>query len=477
MPDVLTVLPELILALGAMGLLMIGVFNQDKSFGLLNWLASGLFLAAFITMIATSSGRVTAFGGLFITDDFALFMKTVILTGAIFALGLSGQYLRERGIARFEYPVLIVLAVLGMMMMVSANDLLSLYIGLELQSLSLYILAAFNRDKLRSSEAGLKYFVLGALSSGLMLYGISLIYGFSGSTSFEAIAAYGAGDGANAIGLIFGIVFLISGLAFKVSAVPFHMWTPDVYEGAPTPVTAFFGIAPKVAAMALFIRALIVPFPDLVDQWQQVVIALSVASMVLGAFAALMQTNIKRLMAYSSIAHMGYALTGLATGTIDGVQGVLVYMAIYMVMTAGTFALILSMRRKDGLTEDIADLAGLAKSRPALAAAMAILMFSMAGIPLLAGFFAKLYVFLAVVNAGLYWLAVVGFVTSTVGAVYYLRIVKLMYFDEPNETIEPLKDRGIATVGFVSAALNSPLHLVLIWPLTVAAGVAAQSLF
>lgn len=323
MPDVLTVLPELILALGAMGLLMIGVFNQDKSFGLLNWLASGLFLAAFITMIATSSGRVTAFGGLFITDDFALFMKTVILTGAIFALGLSGQYLRERGIARFEYPVLIVLAVLGMMMMVSANDLLSLYIGLELQSLSLYILAAFNRDKLRSSEAGLKYFVLGALSSGLMLYGISLIYGFSGSTSFEAIAAYGAGDGANAIGLIFGIVFLISGLAFKVSAVPFHMWTPDVYEGAPTPVTAFFGIAPKVAAMALFIRALIVPFPDLVDQWQQVVIALSVASMVLGAFAALMQTNIKRLMAYSSIAHMAMPSLALPPAPSMGCRGCL----------------------------------------------------------------------------------------------------------------------------------------------------------
>ncbi|GER08408.1 NADH-quinone oxidoreductase subunit N [Iodidimonas muriae] len=477
MSDVLTVLPELILAVGAMGLLMIGVFSGDKSYGLLKWLASGLFAVAFLVMIGSGAEQKLAFGGMFVTDAFALFMKSVVLTGAVFALGLSGQFMRERGIARFEYPVLVVLAVLGMMMMVSANDMLALYIGLELQSLALYVLAAFNRDKLRSTEAGLKYFVLGALSSGMMLYGISLIYGFTGSTSFAEIAAYGIGSGTNGLGLLFGLVFLISGFAFKVSAVPFHMWAPDVYEGAPTPITVFFGTAPKVAAMALFVRALIVSFPDLTQQWQQVVVFLSVASMILGAFAGLMQTNIKRLMAYSSIAHMGFALAGLATGTVDGVQGVLVYMAIYMLMTAGTFAVILGMRRKDGLTEDISDLAGLAKTRPALAAIMATLMFSLAGIPLLAGFFAKLYVFMAVVEAGMYWLAVVGFVTSTVAAVYYLRIVKLMYFDEPNENIEPLKDRGIAYVGFVTAALNSPLHLLLIWPLTLAAGLAAQSLF
>jgi len=310
-----------------------------------------------------------------------------------------------------------------------------------------------------------------------MLYGISLIYGFSGTTSFEVLREIGAGGGENALGLLFGVVFLMSGLAFKVAAVPFHMWTPDVYEGAPTPVTGFFAIAPKVAAMALFVRALVVPFPEIMDQWQQIVIFIAVASMALGAFAALMQTNIKRLMAYSSIAHVGYALTGLATGTVDGVQGVLIYMAIYMLMSAGTFALILGLRRKDGLTETIDDLAGLAKSHPGMAAGLAILMFSLAGIPLLAGFFAKLYVFLAVVEAGMYWLAVVGFVLSVVGAVYYLRIVKIMYFDEPKVEFEPYRPRGLRTVASVSAALNSPLHLLLVGPLIMAAGTAAQSLF
>ncbi len=477
MPDLIPVLPELVLAVGGMALLMLGVFGGDRSFRLVSWLAGGLFGLAYLVMIYAVPDAAKAFGGMFIVDDFALFMKTVVLVGAAFALALAPEYLEERGIARFEYPVLIVFAVLGMLMMISANDMLALYIGLELQSLSLYVLAAFNRDKLRSTESGLKYFVLGALSSGMMLYGISLIYGFSGTTGFEVLREIGAGGGENALGLLFGVVFLMSGLAFKVAAVPFHMWTPDVYEGAPTPVTGFFAIAPKVAAMALFVRALVVPFPEIMDQWQQIVIFIAVASMALGAFAALMQTNIKRLMAYSSIAHVGYALTGLATGTVDGVQGVLIYMAIYMLMSAGTFALILGLRRKDGLTETIDDLAGLAKSHPGMAAGLAILMFSLAGIPLLAGFFAKLYVFLAVVEAGMYWLAVVGFVLSVVGAVYYLRIVKIMYFDEPKVEFEPYRPRGLRTVASVSAALNSPLHLLLVGPLIMAAGTAAQSLF
>ncbi|RMD87887.1 MAG: NADH-quinone oxidoreductase subunit N, partial [Alphaproteobacteria bacterium] len=325
--------------------------------------------------------------------------------------------------------------------------------------------------------AGLKYFVLGALASGMMLYGISLLYGFTGTTSFAVFAKIDFSTAATHLGPLVGLVFLIAGLAFKVSAVPFHMWTPDVYEGAPTPVTALFATAPKVAAMALFVRAMMVPFPALAADWQQILIFLAVASMIVGAFAALVQTNIKRLMAYSAIAHVGYALTGLAAGTVAGVEGVLIYMAIYMLMTAGTFALILGMRREDGLTEEISSLAGLADTRPVMAAAMAILMFSLAGIPLLAGFFAKLYVFLAVVDAGLYWLAVVGFVTSVVAAVYYLRIVKVMYFDPPAEPFVPIRDSGVKWVAGVSALLNSPLHLLLIWPLTVAAGIAARALF
>jgi len=477
MPDLIPVLPELTLAVGAMALLLVGAFAGEKSYDLVSWLSAGLIALAFLLLLYAVPRPSETFGGMFLADDFALFAKTLILVGAVFALAMAGPYLKERAIARFEYPVLILTAVIGMMMMVSAGDLLALYIGLELQSLSLYVMAAFNRDKLRSTEAGLKYFVLGALSSGMMLYGISLLYGFSGTTGFAGLAEAGAAAGTSELGLIVGLVFLISGFAFKVSAVPFHMWTPDVYEGAPTPVTAFFAIAPKVAAMALFVRAMSVAFPDLVEAWQQIIIFVSVASMLLGAFAALAQTNIKRLMAYSSIAHMGYALTGLAIGTVDGVQGVLVYMAIYMLMTAGTFALILSMRRKDGLTEDIDDLAGLAKTHPAMALALAILMFSLAGIPLLAGFFAKLYVFLAVVEAGFYWLALAALVTSVVGAVYYLRIVKLMYFDEPAEAFVAPRHRGVNAVAAVTATLNSPVHLLLIWPLTMAAGAAAQSLF
>lgn len=477
MTDILPILPELVLALGAMAILLLGVTLGDSGFRLATGLSQILLAAALLILLLFVPERATAFHGMTVIDPFALFMKSLVLIAAFVALMLAPGYLEDRRIARFEYPVLVVLATLGMLMMVSANDLLALYIGLELQSLALYVLAAFNRDKTRSSEAGLKYFVLGALSSGMMLYGISLIYGFTGSVSFTVLREFDGGTGMQGLWLLVGVVFLIAGLAFKVSAVPFHMWTPDVYEGAPTPVTAFFAIAPKVAAMALFVRVLIAAFPDMVGSWQQVVIFLSVASMLLGAFAALKQTNIKRLMAYSSIAHVGYALTGLAAGTEKGVAGVIAYMTIYFVMTAGTFALIVGMRSKEGSREDIADLAGLARRQPGMALMMAILMFSLAGIPLLAGFFAKLTVFLAVVEAGLYWLAVVGFLSSVVGAVYYLRIVKLMYFDEPEEELLPIRDGSVRAVAVVSAVLNSPVHLLLIPSLLLAAGFAAHSLF
>jgi NADH-quinone oxidoreductase subunit N len=372
--------------------------------------------------------------------------------------------------------VLVLFATLGMLLMISANDMLALYLGLELQSLSLYVVAAFRRDHLRSSEAGLKYFVLGALSSGMLLYGISLIYGFAGTTSFPALAAEFSGGDDVPIGLIVGIVFLAAGLAFKISAVPFHMWTPDVYEGAPTPVTAFFATAPKVAAVALIVRVMMGPFGDLVDQWQQIIWFISVASMILGALAAISQTNIKRLMAYSSIGHIGYALIGLAAGTQDGVNGILLYITIYVVMNLGTFACILCMRQKDVMVERIEDLKGLSKTNPAMAMALAIFMFSMAGIPPLVGFFGKFYVFLAAIEAGLYVLAVVGVLSSVVGAYYYLRIVKLMYFDDPIEAF----DRPIGREMGVILAGTSLLIVVLtvgIAPLLDGTAMAAASLF
>jgi len=372
--------------------------------------------------------------------------------------------------------VLMLFATLGMLMMVSANDLISLYLGLELQSLALYVVAAFRRDSLRSTEAGLKYFVLGALASGMLLYGSSMIYGFAGTTAFAGLAATIGGAGAAPIGLIVGIVFLAAGLAFKVAAVPFHMWTPDVYEGAPTPVTAFFALAPKIAALGLFVRVMVGPFGDLVEQWQQIIVFISIASMVLGALAAINQSNIKRLMAYSSIGHVGYALIGLAPGTEVGVRGVLVYLAIYVFMTAGTFACILCMRQKGRMVEEIADLAGLSKTHPVMALALAVFMFSMAGIPPLAGFFGKLYVFLAAIEAELYALAVIGVVTSVLGAFYYLRIVKLMYFDEPIEDFDrPLgwEMTGVLAVSGVVIVL----FFAVPGPIVEGAAAAAAALF
>ena len=425
--------PEIFLALSAMALLMLGAFRPGDATRLVSWLSVAALAICFLWVATMPTGRIVTFSDLFVVDGFARFAKLLVLLGSGLGIVMSLGFIERERMARFEFPVLFLLATLGMLMMISANDLIALYLGIEVQSLALYVVAAMQRGSQRSSEAGLKYFVLGALSSGMLLYGCSMIYGFTGHTGFEAIAAAVQARQDTQLGLIVGIAFLTAGLAFKVSAVPFHMWTPDVYEGAPTPVTAFFSVAPKIAAIALFIRAMLAPFPTLTADWQQIVVFISIASMVLGAFAAIGQTNIKRLMAYSSIGHVGYALIGLAAGTPEGVRATLIYMAIYLAMNVGTFACILCMRRREGMVEGIADLAGLDRSNRPLALALLIFMFSMAGVPPAAGFFGKFYVFLAAVNAEMYWLAVIGVLASVVGAYYYLRIVKIIYFDEPAE--------------------------------------------
>jgi NADH-quinone oxidoreductase subunit N len=468
--------PEIFLAAWAMALLMFGVFRGDSSTRLTSWLAAAGMAAAFLLVFAQElPERNVTFAGVFVADGFARFAKLVILIASALSLLLSLPYIRDTRMERFEYPVLFLLSTVGMLAMVSANDLISLYLGLEVQSLALYVIAAFNRDSARSTEAGLKYFVLGALSSGMLLYGCSLIYGFTGSTNFDLIADSLADGQRASIGLLAGIVFLSAGLAFKVSAVPFHMWTPDVYEGAPTSVTAFFIAAPKMAAMTLFVRAMEGPFFFLMEDWRQIVIFISIASMLLGAFAAINQSNIKRLMAYSSIGHVGYALIGLAAGGEEGVRGVLVYMAIYVAMNIGAFAVILSMRVKGVMVEGIDDLAGLARSRPLMALAMLIFMFSLAGVPPAAGFFGKLYVFIAAVNSELYVLAVIGVLTSVVSAFYYLRIVKVMYFDEP---AEPFERRSALETQAVMAATALFNAFFILWPgpLVMSAGVAAIAL-
>jgi len=467
------VLPELILGGGSMVLLMLGVATRRERGELILRLAIILLVLAGI-FVAGREGTTTLFHDSFIVDPFARALKLLTLAGAAVALLMSIDYWRGAGGVKFEFPVLVLLATTGMLMMISANDLIALYVGLELQSLALYVVAAFQRDSARSSEAGLKYFVLGALSSGMLLYGTSLVYGFTGSTDFADIAAAVQPSGAN-IGLIFGLVFLMAGFAFKISAVPFHMWTPDVYEGAPTPVTAFFAAAPKLAAMALTVRVLITAFPAVTAQWQQIVTFLAIASMALGSFAAIGQTNIKRLMAYSSIGQMGYALVGLAAGTTEGVQGVIIYLAIYLAMTLGTFACILAMRRNGRMVEDIDQLSGLSSTSPLMAFLLAMLLFSLAGIPPLAGFFAKFYVFLAAIHAGLYALAVIGVLLSVVGAYYYLRIVKIMYFDAPAERFEPMDMPLAAVLGITGLFIL--LYFVYPAPLVAFAGAAAKSLF
>ena len=436
--DYALVLPEIIMAVGAMALLMLGVYGGEERQTRRLVLASAALMAALGVWMAGSRLPLyadVAFGGDFVVDGFAQFTKTLILFSSALVLLLGEGYLTRRGVLKFEFPILILLATLGMMMMVSAGGLISLYMGLELQSLSLYVVAAFNRDAPRSTEAGLKYFVLGALSSGLLLYGASLVYGYTGSTRFDVIAHIVETEGVN-LGLTFGLVFLCSAMAFKISAAPFHMWTPDVYEGSPTPVTFFFATAPKVAAGALFARVLFDGFGHAVGQWQQVLVFVSIASMFLGAVAAIGQSNLKRLMAYSSIGHMGFALVGLAAGTEAGAQSLLLYLSIYVVMNLGVFAFILSMERDGTPVVGIADLAGLARVRPRHALAVAILMFSLAGLPPMVGFFAKFFVFKAAVDAGLAPLAVAGAVASVIGAYYYMNIVRVMYLTEPDQPLD-----------------------------------------
>ena len=472
--DLMPLLPEIILACGAVIVLMGGVIEGERSAPAVNgWCIGVLVLVAYAIIAWVPAGRFVLFGGSFVVDDFSRYLKLLALTGSTGALMLSLDYLNAEKQQKFEYGVLVLLSTLGMMMLISAADLIALYLGLELMSLPLYVIAASNRDNVRSTEAGLKYFVLGALSSGMLLYGASLIYGFTGTVEFIGIAK-AAGQSGN-LGLIFGLVFLFVGFCFKISAVPFHMWTPDVYEGAPTPVTAFFAAAPKVAGIAIFVRATVVAFPGITHEWQQIVVFVSIASMALGAFAAIGQRNFKRLMAYSSIGHMGFALVGLAAGTPEGVQGVLIYMSIYVAMTLGTFACILAMRRDGTYVETIADLAGLSRTHPATAFMLAMLLFSLAGIPPLAGFFAKFYVFLAAIKAGLYLLAVIGVLTSVVGAFYYLTIIKIMYFDEPAKSFQNMP--GLLRIVLGVSGLINILFFVYPAPLLGAATAAAKSLF
>jgi len=472
LPALLPALPEIVLVTGAMALLMVGAFGGEQTAKMVHWLAILLLIGAGAIVVMLPEGKLVTFGGSFVVDGFARFLKLLALGGSAVAIFMSLDYLERERQQKFEYSILILLSSAGMLMLISAADLIAMYLGLELMSLALYVVAAIDRDSVRSTEAGLKYFVLGALSSGMLLYGASLIYGYTGTVSFAGIAQ---ATSKSSIGLVFGLVFLFAGFCFKVSAVPFHMWTPDVYEGAPTPITAFFAAAPKVAGIAMFVRTTIVAFPGILAQWQQIVVFVAIASMALGAFAAIGQTNIKRLMAYSSIGHMGFALVGLAAGTPEGVQGVLVYMAIYVSMTLGAFACILSMRRDGVMVENISDLAGLTRTHPTLAFFLALLLFSLAGIPPLAGFFAKLYVFLAAVNAGLFALAVIGVVTSVVGAYYYLVIVKVMYVDEPARGFEPMPFELKAVLA-VSGLFNL-LYVFYPGPLIEAANAAAKSLF
>src|SRR6201746_369548 len=470
--QLLPVLPELVLAAGSMVLLMLGAYRGQQATGLVTGLAVCLLVFAGVLELLLPAGKLMTFAGSFIVDDFARFLKILALIGSVATLVLSAEFLAVPSRRIFEYSILVLLSTLGMMVLISAGDLIMLYLGLELMSLALYVVAASNRDNAKSTEAGLKYFVLGALSSGMLLYGASLIYGFTGTVSFAGIAA-AAKEGS--IGLIFGLVFLLAGIAFKVSAVPFHMWTPDVYEGAPTPVTAFFGSAPKVAALAVFTRVALTAFPGITVQWQQIIVFVAIASMALGSFAAIGQSNIKRLMAYSSIGHMGFALVGLAAGTPDGAQGVLVYIAIYVVMTLGTFSVILAMKRNGQHVENISDFSGLSRTNPLLAFFFAMLLFSLAGIPPLAGFFAQFYVFVAAIKAGLFTLAVVGVLASVVGAFYYLTIIKVMYFHQTLVKLDPIRVE-LRTVLAVAGLFNI-LFFVYPGPLVSAATVAAKSLF
>jgi NADH-quinone oxidoreductase subunit N len=465
--------PEIFLAVCGLAILMVGVIPKKDHTTLCTMLMLGAFLGAGV--LVTQVPALHAYNGQFVTDAFATYAKMLILAGGALSAVLALDYNREQGIARFEFPVLILFSTVGMMVLVSANNLMTLYMGLELQSLAVYVLAAFAREELRSSEAGLKYFVLSALASGLLLYGISLTYGFAGSMDFGKLASVLTESDSVSTGLIVGVAFVIAGLAFKLSAVPFHMWTPDVYEGAPTSVTAFMSTAPKVAPFVVLLRVMEGPFGHIGVQWQPIIILVSVGSMILGSLAAIGQNNIKRLMAYSSIGHMGYALIGLAAGTEAGVRGVLIYLLTYIVMSAGAFACIIAMRRGGKAVEKISDLGGLAKTDFPLAVLFAIFMFSMAGVPPMAGFAGKVYVFLAAVQGGLFTLAVIGVVTSVISCFYYIRVVKVMFFD----AAEPALDPRPVNVSFVALATGAftLFFFLLPAPFTGAADVAAKVLF
>jgi len=466
---------ETVLAAGVFVVLMLGVFRGDRSLVPLTWVAVGILALAGGHLAIVPGGGATGFGGLYIGDAFSTFLKVLILGGAGVSMVLALPYLRRSATARFEYPVLLMLSALGMCMMVSANDLLTLYVGLELQSLAAYVLAAFHRNEAKSSEAGLKYFVLGALASGILLYGISLVYGFTGTTSFAALHGLVRGAGAADLGTLIGLVFILSGLAFKISAVPFHMWTPDVYEGAPTPVAAFFAGAPKAAAMGLLLRVAVGAFGGMTFDWRQIVTFVSIASMLLGAVGAIGQTNIKRLLAYSSINNVGFALIGLAAGTREGVTGVLFYMAVYLVMTTGSFLAVLAMRGADGEpVETLASLSGLSRTRPWLATAFLFLMLSLAGIPPLLGFFPKLAVFQAAMDAKLYVLAIIAVIASVVGAYYYLRVIKSVFFDEPTAPFAPADSRVNSGLIVASVVFCSPIGM-LAMPLVVGAAARAAA--
>lgn len=473
--DLTIVLPEILLAIYAMVALVGAVYTrQDGIAGSLTWLTAIVLVVTAAWIGFGDTGERVAFNGMFHDDGFARFAKVTVLLSAAAVLIMGQEYMSRRGILRFEYPLLVTLAVVGMMVMVSAGDLMALYMGLELQSLALYVVASLRRDSVKSTEAGMKYFVLGALSSGLLLYGASLVYGFAGTTNFAGIITAVGTDHAP-IGLLFGLVFILAGLAFKVSAVPFHMWTPDVYEGAPTPITAFFATAPKMAAMALFARVVHDAFGGIVGDWQQVIALLSLLSMFLGAIAAIGQRDIKRLMAYSSIAHMGFALMGLAAGTAFGVQAMLIYMAIYVTMNVGTFAFILTME-KDGVPVTKIDALHLyARQEPGKALAMLVLLFSLAGVPPLVGFFGKFYVLRAAYDAGLAWLAIAGVIASVIGAFYYLRLVYFMYFGDERDALDK-RSNGVLSVFLMGSALAMVLGVINLFGIEGIAQVAAASL-
>ncbi len=442
-------LPEIFLASSVFSILMIGVFIK-KSFNLVFNLTSLIIVATILIILTNPSSEEKIFLDSFIRDSFSNYFKILILLSSLFVLNSSKIFIIDNKLNKFEYPIIILLSILGMFFMVSSNDLILFYLGLELQSLSLYILASIDRDNLRSTESGIKYFVLSALSSGLLLYGCSLLYGFTGSTNFELIA-----DQLNKenTGAVFAMVFILVGLAFKVSAVPFHMWTPDVYEGAPTSITSYFAVVPKVAGLALLIKFMFVPFSNILLEWQTIIIFISIASMILGAVAAMVQKNFKRLLAYSSIGHIGYALAGVATGAISGYQSSIVYISIYVVMNIGAFSCLYLLKKDGQYKENISDLSGISKKHPLLAISFLVILFSLAGIPPLGGFFAKFYVFVSVLEKEMYTLAIIGLLTTVMSAFYYLKIIKTIYFDDSLVTFELTKNRTAQASIFASCAI------------------------